>query len=148
MKRNAISMVVNSILALVGAVMSLGCANGHWRATPPDESTFAPKDGTPVVKLDPPRMGLTVSVNTDSEIESYIIDRLTVEGVAPLELPIIIGALTPGVSTRKFLKVDMNEYNTHLNPNGPKKYKLHRRVKWKSGKTAEGELTGTIPALY
>lgn len=136
---------ISSLFA--SAAMVVNCGYG-WKPAPPDESTFAPKDGTPVVKLDPPRMGLTVSVNTDSEIESYVIEKLSVEGVEPLELPIIIGALTPGLSTRKFLKVDQAQYNAKLDPPGPKKYRLYRKVKWKSGKTAEGELTGTIPALY
>lgn len=131
-------------MLIVSAVMSLGCANGRWRATPPDESTKAPKDGTPVVKIDPSQMGLTVSVNTDSEIVSYVIDQLSVAGVEPLEMPIRVIALTPGMSTRLFLKVDRDQFTKHLMEPGQKPWKLHRKVVWKSGRTVEGELSGTL----
>lgn len=133
------------VMVIVSAVMCLAaCANGRWRAAPPDESTRAPKDGTPVVKIDPAQMGLTVSVNTDSEIVSYVIDELSVAGVVPLEMPIRVMALTPGLSTRLFIKVDRDEFTKHLMEPGQKPWKLHRKVVWKDGRTVEGELSGTL----
>lgn len=123
--------------------MALGCGL-RWRPAPPDEATLAPTDATPVVKIHPPTMGLTVSINTDSDIESYVIDYLSVNGVEPLELPINIGGLTAGLATRRFLKVEMDQFNKHLADPGPKPWKLRRKVVWKSGKTVSGELSGVL----
>lgn len=132
---------ISSLFA--SAAMVVNCGYG-WKPAPPDEATRAPKDGTPVVKINPIEMGLTVSVNTDSEIESYVIDQLTVNGVEPLEMPIIVGGLLPGTATRKFLKVDRDKFNTNLSEPGAKPWKLHRKVVWKSGKVVEDNLSGTI----
>lgn len=138
-----IKLLRDSACTFTIVLLAIGCGYG-WKPAPPDEATRAPKDGTPVIKINPGDTGLTVSVNTDSEIESYVIDRLTVNGVEPLEMPIRVGGLLPGMATRKFLKVDPTQYDSKLASPGPKPWKLHRRVVWKSGKTIEDELSGTL----